>query len=797
MSSNNMKQDSSEATGRTFQNRLRGLLEVTNRLTQAKSFDDLCRMAVELGRKRLDFDRMGLWFFDPADPEYICGSYGTDPEGRTRDERGWRRHMPGVLNLLRETNGVDAVAQNGPLNDAGVRILEKGERAFAPIMDADKIVGLLSADNLVSRRRMVARDMKVLTLYASTLGHLISRQKSEHALRSGADNLRHIIEKNADAMVILDRQGVVRFANPAAALLSGIPVEKLVGDAFGLPLTSEDQVEVDIFRPDGEPRVAEMRMVEVEWEGQPAYLASLHDITKRKRAEQALRTTQRQIEFILGATKTGLNIIDSEFNVRYIDPEWRKVYGETGGRKCYEYFMDRGAPCPGCGVVKAMNTKARIVSEEVLPKEGNRPIQVITIPFQADDGEWLFAEVNIDIAERKQAEQEKAALQAQLLQAQKMDAIGRLAGGVAHDFNNLLTTIQGFAELGLMDCDESNPLHENIKRIHGATLRAANLVRQLLLFSRKQPTDLGPLNVNATINDLLKMMNRLLGEDVTVVTEFSDQPLTIKGDAGNIEQVVMNLAINARDAMPDGGTLTIKTDLATVTERDLARMPAARPGQFVRIRVQDTGVGMDPETIPRIFEPFFSTKEKGKGTGLGLSVVYGIVTSHGGWTHVESQPGHGATFEVFLPADLDAVPQGASAAIPSEMPKGKGERILVVEDEDEVRLVATRTLSEYGYEVVSVASAQEAVRAFQDLRGQVDLLFSDVVLPGEDGIWLIDALRSQKPDLGVLLASGYSDDKSQWPAIRRRGFHFINKPYKVSDLLNAAQEAMRAPRDEA
>jgi len=226
-------------------------------------------------------------------------------------------------------------------------------------------------------------------------------------------------------------------------------------------------------------------------------------------------------------------------------------------------------------------------------------------------------------------------------------------------------------------------------------------------------------------------------------------------------------------------------------------MPEARPGSLVCIRVQDTGVGMDEETMERIFEPFFTTKGTGQGTGLGLSVVYGIVKDHGGWTHVESQPGRGTTLEVFLPITPDDSVRDAPDAIPVEMPEGKGEHILVVEDEEDVRTVATRTLSRYGYEVVAVSNAREALAAFQDLGGKVDLLFSDVVLPDEDGLWLIDKLRSRKPKLGVLLASGYTDDKSQWPVIRRRGFGFINKPYKVEDLLKAAQEAIHGSREEA
>ncbi|NOZ21761.1 MAG: PAS domain S-box protein [Planctomycetes bacterium] len=785
---------------RQLQNQLRGLLDLTDHLTQAQSFDGLCRQAVELGRERLGFDRMGIWFFDRTDPDYIRGSFGTDKEGRTRDERDWRRHLPGIFESLKKTGGNEAVLQEGPFCDAGIEMADKGERVIAPIADGENIIGLLSADNLMSRRRMTQQDREALTLFASILGHLFSRQEAEDARQTSEANLRYIIEQNADAMVILDREGVVRFANPAAEAITGTPADKLIGGTFGLPGRPEERVEIDIFRPGGKPVVAEMRMVEVEWEGEPAYLASLRDVTDRKEAEKQLSESENRYRTLFEDSPEAISLT-RQGKIIDVNPAWLRLHG-----------YQRKNEVIGMDVLDVIHPDDRHILEKrrTMPREeldkgyeirdvrtGGQVVNVqVYSRTVALGGESVIVTTLHDVTERKQAEEQRRQLQAQLLQAQKMEAVGRLAGGVAHDFNNLLTTIQGFAELGLWDADESNPLYDNIKHIHGATLRAANLVRQLLLFSRKQPTDFAPLNVNATISDLLKMLNRIIGEDVTVLTEFDDGPLIIEGDAGNIEQVVMNLALNARDAMPNGGTLTIQTCPATVTEQDVAQTPEAQAGRFVCIRVGDTGAGMDEEVMARIFEPFFTTKGVGKGTGLGLSVVYGIVKDHGGWTRVQSQPGRGSTFEIYLPIAEDTSGAGNSETEHSEMPKGKGERILVVEDEENVRLVAAQALSQYGYDVVPVSSARQALQVFQKLDGEIDLLFSDVVLPDEDGIWLIDELRSRKPDLGVLLASGYSDDKSQWPVIRRRGFHFINKPYKVSDLLNAAQEAIRTPRKE-
>jgi len=413
-------------------------------------------------------------------------------------------------------------------------------------------------------------------------------------------------------------------------------------------------------------------------------------------------------------------------------------------------------------------------------------------------GRFAILGIALDFTERKRAEEEKAKMQEQLLQSQKMEAIGILAGGVAHDFNNLLTTIQGYTTLAMMKIPDSDPASRNLNQVKQAAGRAANLTRQLLLFSRKQPMEPASVAVNDLVNDLLKMLYRLIGEDITITTELESDVWPILADEGTIEQVIMNLAVNARDAMPKGGRLTIKTENVALSEGDSQDISEARSGQFVCISIADTGFGMDAKTVERIFEPFFTTKEVGRGTGLGLSVVYGIVKQHEGWINVYSKPGKGSVFKVYLSALLTKAHQkNAKEEIPIQQLQGKGERILVVEDEEEVRKLTVRMLRKNNYRVNEASNAQEALNVFEQERGMFTLVLSDVVLPDQTGLELVDKLLLRQPKLRVLLMSGYTDHKSQWPVIQKKGFRFLQKPYALPDLLRTLREIIEVSKVKA
>ncbi len=390
----------------------------------------------------------------------------------------------------------------------------------------------------------------------------------------------------------------------------------------------------------------------------------------------------------------------------------------------------------------------------------------------------------------KQTREEKEEIHAQLLHAQKMEAVGTLSAGIAHDFNNLLTAIIGYSEILLNRLDDRNPMRKDIKQIKKAGEQAASLTRQLLAFSRRQVLQPKVLDLNALVEGMDNMLRHLIGEDVDLITVLGPGLACVKADPGQIEHVIMNLAINARDAMPEGRKLTIMTENVTLDKVHCKTIPEARPGEFVCLSVADSGVGMDKEILQHIFEPFFSTKEAGKGTGLGLSVVYGIVKQHGGWINVYSEPGQGSVFKVYLPAFFAAADDKTEETVPLQGLRGNGERILLVEDETEVLEFATRVLAENNYSVFKAANAKEAMDIFEREKGDFHIVFSDVVLPDKNGLQLVNQLLSHKPGLRVLLSSGYADQKTQWPLIHKMGFRFLQKPYALSDLLRAVREVL-------
>ena len=396
-----------------------------------------------------------------------------------------------------------------------------------------------------------------------------------------------------------------------------------------------------------------------------------------------------------------------------------------------------------------------------------------------------------NVTESKQAAQEKERLQQQLLQSQKMEAIGNLAGGVAHDFNNILTVIKGNTELGLMNLDKENPLFPDMMQVKEAADRAANLTRQLLLYGRRQPMDFTHLDMNETIRNLLKMLKRLIGEDIEIQTDLDEPVWPVKADAGNIEQVIMNISVNARDAMPDGGTLTYSTKNTKVDDAYVGMYTYARTGRFVCLSVEDTGTGMDKETREHIFEPFFTTKGVSEGTGLGMSVVYGIIKEHEGWVNLYSEPGKGTTFKVYLPASFTREKPKPITKDIEKHARGKGEKILLVEDEETVLVTTRKILEEMGYDITVAATAKEAAEIFDREKGSFDLLFTDTILPDVNGIELIDQLTEKKPDLKVLLSSGYAGEKVQRDIIQERKYPFVQKPYDMTELLALINQILK------
>ncbi len=386
---------------------------------------------------------------------------------------------------------------------------------------------------------------------------------------------------------------------------------------------------------------------------------------------------------------------------------------------------------------------------------------------------------------------ERLSLEAQLRQSQKMESVGQLAAGVAHDFNNMLTIIQGHSGMLLAKAAQSPELMESTQAIYFAAERAANLTRQLLMFSRKNVMQPKPLDLREVVSQMSKMLQRLLGETVTL--EFHPPPELpcVHGDTGMIEQVIMNLAVNARDAMPKGGALAIATSAITLDETYVHSHAEARPGSFVCLRVSDTGCGMDSYTLARVFEPFFTTKEVGKGTGLGLATVYGIVKQHDGWVEVASEPGRGASFSVFFPLVGEPIQASAAPATPSAPVRGGKETILIVEDEPVLRDMAHVILEGCGYDILEAASGRDALTVWEEHRNEIDLVLTDMVMPeGVSGMDLAQRLLEAKPGLKLIFASGYTMDDLDPAFVRERHAVFLQKPYTHLSLAQAVRDCL-------
>ncbi len=394
--------------------------------------------------------------------------------------------------------------------------------------------------------------------------------------------------------------------------------------------------------------------------------------------------------------------------------------------------------------------------------------------------------VLVDITDHKQLEEE-------FRQAQKMEAVGRLAGGVAHDFNNMLTIVDGYSQLGLDRLDSNDPLHGYFEEIHNASRRATALTRRLLTFSRRQVLQPQRVDLNALIAELQGMLRRLIGEDIELKTNLQPGVGTVRVDPAQIEQVIMNLAVNARDAMPRGGKLIIETAQTELDDSYAQNHVAVKAGSYVMLAVNDTGVGMDAETQTHIFEPFFTTKEKGKGTGLGLATVYGIVKQSGGNVWVYSERGRGTTFKIYFPRTTE-VPEAIQPVVHAVMPLGGTETILVVEDENEVRALVRKSLASVGYSVLEADRPDIALRTSKEYRGKIHLLLTDVVMPQMNGRELAERLTALRPEMKVLYMSGYTDAAIHYYDVLGPSHAFLQKPFTPNVLGRRVREVLGAAR---
>ena len=518
----------------------------------------------------------------------------------------------------------------------------------------------------------------------------------------------------------------------------------------------------------------------------------------------ALKESQGILMATLRSIGDGVIATDRRGGVRFLNPVAEMLTGwsqkEAKGRPLSEVFQGVNS-VTGDGVrVPAPATLQGVLTLEdicLLSKAGRQiTVDDSLAPVQMESGR-IFGSILVfrDATKRKLSEAALLESQRQRLQAQRMESVGRLAGGVAHDFNNLLTIINGYADLALKKMDLDSPHRSGIEQIRSAGDRAADLTRQLLVFSRGQPARLEIVNLNQVVADFEKLLRRLIGEDITLVTSLATAPIQVRVDVGQIEQVIMNLAVNARDAMPRGGRLTIRTDVKELADAGSGLEASEPPARYAVLAVMDTGIGIDDQTASRLFEPFFTTKEIGKGTGLGLSVIYGIVTSHKGHLRVNSKPREGSAFEVYLPLAEGLAGPFQSPPDSQEAPRGAA-TILLVEDSPEVRRLMRDILTGLGYFVLEAADGQLALTLAENHPGRIDMLVTDLVMPGLGGLELARRLTATRGEMGVLYVSGYADQQTAAGALQDPAAGYLQKPFALTELAFKIEAILRPKKSQ-
>jgi PAS domain S-box-containing protein len=642
----------------------------------------------------------------------------------------------------------------------------------------------------------------------TTFDDITARKQAEEALRHQNEMQQTILDSIPVMIAFLDRESRHHLVNRCWQSTLGWSLEEVQHKDI-LAQIYPDPAYLEYVRDyiaaaagtwgDFKSRTRDGRILDTSWVNVPlsdgSNIGIGIDITERKRAEEALRLSQEMFQkafhaspdtMVLHTLSEGRHIDVNESFLRLIGYRREELVGRTA--------MDLGLWWD----LAQRNEYLRILREQgrvrdleicVRTKSGEARTLLLSAEVVEIAGQDSVVAIGKDISERKQAEQERMHLEEQLRQAQKMEAVGRLAGGVAHDFNNILMVINGYAQLVLRRLSPRHPMRQRLNEIRKAGERAASLTRQLLAFSRRQILVPRILDLNKAVADTKEMLRRVIGEDVELVIRQGHKLAKVLADPGQIEQVLVNLAVNARDAMPGGGRLTIETGNVDLREAETGELPGAAPGPYVMLAVSDTGAGMSKEVMEHMFEPFFTTREQGKGTGLGLSMVYGIVKQSGGYVRAQSEPGHGSAFRIYLPCAPVGSGKPAARSTKARLARGR-ETVLVVEDELAVRQVVAAALRSSGYKVLEAGSGEETMRRLRRHEGPLHLVLTDLVMPRMNGRQVADSVRTLYPEVKVVFMSGYTDDALLRHGVSDTQALFLQKPFTMETLTQKVREAL-------
>ena len=521
------------------------------------------------------------------------------------------------------------------------------------------------------------------------------------------------------------------------------------------------------------------------------------DITTLKNTEALLKDREQQYRQLSQEYRTLLDHLPD--GIVHLSPDlhiqWANEAAQTmfnleeadlfSGKCCHEVFWNKASRCNACPVVRSLDSRCKELGC-ISPEGDGRELEIRAVPLVDKNGELAgVIEIVRDITSRRELEE-------QFRQAQKMESIGTLAGGIAHDFNNILSAVLGYGEFALEDLTEDHPARNSVQTIIEAGMRASHLTKDLLLFSRKQISRKEPADINLVIARIEKFIRRIIGEDIHCVTFLAKEPLVIFADSHQVDQVLMNFATNARDAMPAGGHFSISTERMELDQDFIGLHGFGSPGSYVRVTVADTGKGMDKQTAAKIFEPFYTTKEMGKGTGLGLAVVYGIIKDHQGFIRVNSEPGKGTVLTVYLPL-IENERRNNQESPGLERPRGGRETILLAEDDATVRELFARVLTQFGYTVVEAMNGEEAVHLFAQRQGAIDLVLFDLVMPKMNGKEAFETIQRLQPDIKAIFISGYAPENIQLKELLDLHIEILPKPVSPKNLLRTIRDLLDAP----